>query len=91
MPDPANGCSGLSSIFVDHVYSKESTTDKKWKLIAAISGAHTLGGAQIQNSGFDGFWSDSANSGKFNNNYYKSIIAKGWVPQRNVGGNANKV
>jgi hypothetical protein len=47
MPDPANGCSGLSSIFVDHVYSKESTTDKKWKLIAAISGAHTLGGAQI--------------------------------------------
>jgi len=37
-----------------------------------------LGRAQKKNSGYDGWWSDPANSRIFNNNYYVSIIAKGW-------------
>jgi hypothetical protein len=30
-------------------------------MIAAISGAHTLGEASITNSGFSGLWSDGIN------------------------------
>jgi len=30
-------------------------------MIAAISGAHTLGGASIMHSGFSGLWSDGIN------------------------------
>merc|ERR1711939_288118 len=57
---------------------------------AAISGAHTLGSAKLHNSGYEGFWSDSKNNGIFNNNYYKSILAKGWGPDLKVNGNPEK-
>ena len=87
MPNPTTGCDGLSMIFVDHIYKGQSDA---WTLIAAINGAHTLGSATIANSGFNGFWSDAANQGKFNNNYYHSILAKGWVPELNVAGTAGK-
>jgi hypothetical protein len=49
-----------------------------WGLTAAISGAHTLGKAQVKNSGYNGWWSDAKNSMKFNNNYYSSLVFKGW-------------
>ena len=75
MPNPTNGCPGLEDVFIDHVYKDRSNA---WTLTAAISGAHTLGSARISTSGFNGFWSDTTNQGKFNNDYYKSIILKGW-------------
>lgn len=61
-----------------------------WNNIAAISGAHTLGSAKLKNSGYEGFWSDSKNQGIFNNDYYKSIVAKGWGPNLAVDGNKEK-
>lgn len=61
--------------------------DKRWYLTAAISGAHTLGRAHIDNSGYVGWWSDPDNSGIFNNDYYKSILQKGWMPALKIGGN----
>lgn len=76
MPNPVLGCLGLGEIFLKHIYSGQSNP---WALTAAISGAHTLGSATIANSGFDGFWSDSGAQGQFNNDYYKSMIAKGWT------------
>ena len=88
MPNPENGCDGLESIFVDHIYASE--TGDEWMLTAAISGAHTLGSATIANSGYDGFWADSTQSGIFNNDYYKGILHKGWGVERAVDGNANK-
>lgn len=59
-------------------------------MTAAISGAHTVGSAKLQNSGYEGFWSDPKNSGIFNNDYYWSLLYKGWAPKYSVNGNDNK-
>jgi len=83
MPEPTDGCDGLEDVFHAHIY-KDS--NDPWRMVTAISGVHTLGSAKATASGFDGFWSDSENQGKFNNNYYRSIVAKGWGPELNVGG-----
>lgn len=61
-----------------------------WKFVAAISGAHTLGQARIANSGFNGHWSDQSNQGKFNNDYYRSLLLKGWGPETSINGNSGK-
>ena len=53
-------------------------------MAAAIMGAHTVGRVTIENSGYNGHWSDEKNSGIFNNNYYKSILAKGWGPELSI-------
>jgi len=87
MPNAQTGCSSLQTVFVNNVYSKYNST-YAWGLTAAISGAHTLGAAHLNYSGFNGYWSDVTNQGIFNNNYYQSIIAKGWYPLKNVGGNS---
>jgi len=90
MPDAEEGCDHLESIFVNHIYSNMGSTTDSWKMTAAISGAHTLGQARISNSGFNGHWSDAANQGKFNNDYYKSLLLKGWFPEKSVNGNSGK-
>lgn len=87
MPNPTDGCPGLKAVFEDHVYSGHT---QPWTMTAAISGAHTLGGANQATSGFNGYWSDSASQGKFNNDYYRSIVAKGWIPEISVGGVVGK-
>ena len=87
MPNPELGCDGLKSIFIDHVYKASSTP---WILTAAISGAHTLGSAKLANSGYNGFWSNAENAHLFNNDYYISMVAKGWGPELAVGGNKGK-
>lgn len=87
MPNPEDSCKGLSDIFVDNIYKAHATP---WKMVAAINGAHTIGSAKIANSGYDGFWSDSKNQGVFNNDYYKSLIFKGWGPETAVAGNKGK-
>lgn len=48
---------------------------------AALMGVHTIGRARPENSGYSGFWSDPENSRLFNNNYYVSMLVKGWLPQ----------
>jgi len=88
MPNPELGCDGLSDIFIDHIYS--STGERGWEMTAAISGAHTLGSATVDNSGYDGFWGDQEQGGKFNNDYYKGILLKGWYQELAVGGNSAK-
>ena len=87
MPNPEHSCTGLSNIFVDHIYKEHHSP---WKMVAAINGAHTIGSAKIANSGYDGFWSDSKNQGVFNNDYYKSLVLKGWGPETAVAGNTKK-
>merc|ERR1712048_1351772 len=49
-----------------------------WKESVALMGVHTLGRVNRKNSKFVGWWSDPSNSGIFNNNYYKSMLSKGW-------------
>lgn len=88
MPNPELGCDGLKDIFIDHIYAAQG--DMAWNLTAAISGAHTLGSASIENSGYNGFWDHPRESGIFNNAYYKSILLKGWYQELAVGGNPDK-
>ena len=88
MPDPQNSCGfdagstiGLKQIFAENIYAGHKNP---WSLIAAISGAHTVGGASVQASGFQGTWSDLAQSGTFDNSYFKGIMLGGWKPELNV-------
>jgi hypothetical protein len=90
VPKAEDGCGGIEDVFHDHIFVKEST-GMSWRYVAALSAAHGLGGAKPENSGFDGFFSDSANVGKFSNNYYKQILQHGWTPERGVGGNPDKI
>jgi len=59
MPDPEKGCDDVNAIFKEHLFkykadgSNNPKKDKK-RLTAAIMGAHTLGSAKIDNSGYDG-------------------------------------
>lgn len=51
MPDAEDGCSDLLDIFRKHIFKDRNT--KFWrKAIPAIMGAHTLGAAKPQNSGY---------------------------------------
>ena len=78
LPNPENGCTGLEEIFVDNIYASAGSTDDAWRMTAAINGAHTIGQAKLANSGYVGFWSDEDNQGIFNNDYYLSLLNKGW-------------
>jgi len=84
LPNPEDSCDGLQLTFINRM-------GLDWKETAALSGVHTLGRAQTENSGYAGFWSDPNNSRIFNNNYYVSMVAKGWMPKkiqypnRNIG------
>ena len=87
LPDPEKSCDTLESVFIKHLFNGR---EDAWKLTAAISGAHTLGRAQVSRSGYDGFWSDIPNSGIFNNDYFKSLLFKGWAPELAVAGNSER-
>jgi len=92
LADPEKGCPGLESHFVSTVFgpfTTEEEEDHAWKLTAALMGTHTLGRAEKSNSGYRGWWSDRANSGIFNNNYYHSLLFKAWGPEQ-VGPGKNQ-
>jgi len=83
LPNPENGCPTVDQVFVQNM-------GLSWGETAALMAVHTLGRAKIENSGYDGFWSDAESSRKFNSNYFLSMLAKGWVPEQAVGGNTKK-
>jgi len=57
---------------------------------AALIGAHTIGSANLENSGYQGSWSEPAEMGTWNNDYFRSLILKGWDPNLNIDGNPEK-
>jgi len=79
LPDPEDGCTAVSETFIEHM----GLTPRR---AAALMGVHTLGRARPENSGYDGWWSDPLNSRKFNNNYFVSLVRKGWRLMRAVCG-----
>jgi len=81
LPDPGRACAANEETFIKNL-------GLTWAETAALMGVHTLGGAHLDRSGFDGFWSDRSNSLKFNNDYYKSMVQKGWAPERTSAGRA---
>lgn len=74
LPDPERSCTAVRETFVESM-------GLSWPQAAALMGVHTLGRASVQNSGYSGFWSDAENSRRFNNDYYVSILDKGWRPE----------
>ena len=52
--------------------------------VAALMGAHTLGRADTDASGYDGSW--VRNSATFDNQYYDDIIRRPWVRETNQNG-----
>lgn len=83
LPNPENSCSAVNETFVQSM-------GLSWAQAAALSAVHTLGRAHVDNSGYDGWWSDAVNSRKFNNDYFVSMLAKGWGPETSVNGNPAK-
>jgi hypothetical protein len=73
LPDTQAGCPSVQTVL-----QNPGTIGMSWTQIAAITGVHTLGKAELQNSGHVGFWSDEDNQGIFNNNFYRSMLLKGW-------------
>eukprot|EP00931_Biecheleriopsis_adriatica_P060391 TRINITY_DN3626_c1_g1_i3.p1 TRINITY_DN3626_c1_g1~~TRINITY_DN3626_c1_g1_i3.p1 ORF type:complete len:1029 (+),score=110.24 TRINITY_DN3626_c1_g1_i3:286-3372(+) len=71
LPDAERGCGAVKQTFVNQM-------GLTWRDSAALMGVHSIGRAQKNNSGYNGWWSDPENSRLFNNNYYASLIAKGW-------------
>lgn len=89
MPNPEDGCKGLETVFVNNIFKRWGKW-RGWRWTAAISGAHTLGSAHVQNSGYHGTWSTPEDQGKFNNGYYKNMLQRGWIPERGINGNKDK-
>lgn len=87
MPDPEKGCEDINSIFGNHLFKYQRGREKK-RMFAAILGAHTLGSAKAENSGYEGTWSETP--GAFNNDYYRQMITRGWGPDRAVNGNEER-
>jgi len=83
LPNPEGSCKAVESAFVTNM-------GLSWGESAALMGVHTLGRAQINNSGYNGFWSNSESSRRFDNNYFISLLAKGWAPEKAIAGNTAK-
>jgi len=83
LPNPENSCTDVQRVFVESL-------GLQWRDAAALMGVHTLGRAHVENSGYEGWWSDPENSRRFNNNYFVVMFANGWMAERAVGGNPNK-
>jgi len=79
LPGGDQGCSEVQRVFLKGM-------GLSWKESAALMSVHSLGRAQAKFSGFDGWWSSIENQRRFNNDYYWSIIAHGWVPGKGEGG-----
>jgi catalase (peroxidase I) len=57
-----------------------------WDQTAALMGVHSLGRAHLDFSGYVGFWSDAESARRFDNDFYLSILAKGWQPETTSAG-----
>jgi len=47
----------MKEVFFDQVFASSKDA---WRHTSALIGAHTLGGASLENSGYEGTWSDVA-------------------------------
>ncbi len=74
LPDPENGCAAVQETFV-------TSMGLTWSDSAALMGVHSLGRAQIKNSGYNGWWGTAEGSRRFDNDYYLGLLAKGWLPE----------
>jgi len=89
LPNPEDGCDGVKTTFVDNMKLGSSKHGGPNALAAALMGVHTLGRARKENSGYEGWWSEAGKQKEFTNDYFISMIAKGWMPE-NMGPKKNQ-
>jgi len=85
LPNPEDGCDAVKRVFVDNMKLGNSVhkgRELKNSLTAALMGVHTLGRAMRNNSGYEGWWSRAGPQKEFTNDYYISMIVKGWMPEQ---------
>mmetsp|Transcript_88774 Transcript_88774/g.230380 ORF Transcript_88774/g.230380 Transcript_88774/m.230380 type:complete len:611 (-) Transcript_88774:144-1976(-) len=83
LPDAEGACDEVERVFVTNM-------GLDWRGVTALSGTHTLGRASLENSSYNAWWSDPENMRKFNNDYYYTMLMRGWMPDKAVGGNPEK-
>jgi len=83
LPNPEGSCDEVKRVFIDNM-------GLSWEETAALSGAHTLGQAKLENSGYKGYWSGPSDRELFNNEYFVALAMRGWLPKKGVGGAADK-
>lgn len=59
MPDAETGCGDLMDIFEQNVFKNAKDRKQKKLFTSAILGAHTIGSAHLENSGYEGSWSEA--------------------------------
>jgi len=79
LPIPSESCLANKKTFIDQL-------GLTWRETAALMGVHTLGRTRLENSGFNGWWSDHNSASHFDNNYYHSLALKGWTPATSAKG-----
>lgn len=89
MPDPERGCEDNETIFGENLFKYQTKTERK-ELTAALLGAHTLGSAKLENSGYEGSWSTKGSEGVFDNDYFRNMVNRGWGPDLAVGSNPDR-
>lgn len=67
MPDAEKGCGDLRSIFMDNVFRRAKDRKTRKLFASAILGAHTLGSAHVEFSGYEGAWSEPEQMHVFDN------------------------
>jgi catalase (peroxidase I) len=72
LPDAAKGAPHLREVF-----GRMGFNDRE---IVALSGAHTVGQAHTDRSGYEGPWTPA--STKFDNTYYTTLLETDWVPHK---------
>jgi len=75
------GKDGLQQIFNENIWHQQPDP---WTLTAAISGAHTVGSAHPDTSGWSGAWVSEASAGTFDNSYYWHALMFGWKVELDV-------
>jgi len=77
LPNPANSCDAVDDVFNNNM-------GLNWTLSAALMGVHTLGRAEVKNSGYDGWWTTPEKARRFGHGYFVNIYAAGWCHEMNV-------
>jgi len=79
LAQPWEGCNGVRRVFMGQLGLSVRGS-------SALMGVHTIGRARSEYSGWNGYWSAPEQSSRFNNNYYLSLLLKGWAPGRSPNG-----
>uniref|UniRef100_A0A7S1A9G7 Plant heme peroxidase family profile domain-containing protein n=1 Tax=Noctiluca scintillans TaxID=2966 RepID=A0A7S1A9G7_NOCSC len=83
LPDPEGDCSDVERVLI-------GAMGLNWANVVAVLGLHTFGRADVQDSGYDGWWTEPTRSRELNNDYAISMVTHGWRAQVGVHDNPGR-